>query len=221
MQWSPGFSSTGKSPLGSGRVATRIWSVPVCAKARFSPRTRAWRCPINESPIRHGGGPFQNRCRHSSGDNPILNDVDESIRSCKQAVRRRFGRAFFGWSGSRNERIARHSSHWRSAPAVVFGSNRRVRSLLRERRSCAGRRRHERRRALRRPASKKRQGTKSREVWRRLCSERYGDLIFAPAVIVGAMPAPGDLDGCARGSLEGCNGHLGRGVDRIDGRSAR
>jgi hypothetical protein len=43
--------------------------------------------------------------------------------------------------------------------------------------------------ALRRPASKKRQGTKSREVWRRLGSERYGDLIFALAMKVGAMLA--------------------------------
>jgi hypothetical protein len=39
------------------------------------------------------------------------------------------------------------------------------------------------------PASKKRQGTKSREVWRWLCRERYGDLIFAPALMV---------DGCGR-----------------------
>ena len=74
---------------------------------------------------------------------------------------------------------------------------------------------------FRRPASKKRQGTKSREVWRRLCCEGYGDLIFAPAMMVGAMPAPGDLHGCAQGSLAGCNGHLGGRVDRIDGRSAR
>jgi hypothetical protein len=43
-----------------------------------------------------------------------------------------------------------------------------------------GRRHHERRHALRRPASKKRQGTKSREVWGRVGSQRYGDLIFAP-----------------------------------------
>jgi hypothetical protein len=58
-----------------------------------------------------------------------------------------------------------------------------------------GRRHDERHLALGRPASKKRQGTKSREVWRRLCRERYGDLIFAPAVMVGAMPAPGELHG--------------------------
>jgi hypothetical protein len=75
--------------------------------------------------------------------------------------------------------------------------------------------------ALGRPASKKRQGTKSREVWRWLSSEHYGDLIFAPAAMVGAMSAPGDLHRCAQGSLEACNGYLGRPVDRIDGRSAR
>jgi hypothetical protein len=59
----------------------------------------------------------------------------------------------------------------------------------------------ERRVVLRRPASKKRQGTKSREVSRRLCRERYGDLIFALAVMVGAMLASGDLHGRAEGSL--------------------
>ena len=84
-----------------------------------------------------------------------------------------------------------------------------------------GRRHDEGFNAVGRPASKKRQGTKSREVWRRLCRERYGDLIFALAVMVGAMPAPGDLDGCAQGSLEACNGYFGRRADRIDGRSAR
>jgi len=52
--------------------------------------------------------------------------------------------------------------------------------------------------ALRRPASKKRQGTKSREVGHRLSSERYGDLILTPAVMVGAMLVQGDLDGCVR-----------------------
>ena len=84
-----------------------------------------------------------------------------------------------------------------------------------------GRRHDERRLALRRAASKKRQGTKSREVGRRLGSERYGDLIFAPAMTVGAMLAQGDLDGCVQGSLEECNGHLGGRMDRINGRSAR
>jgi hypothetical protein len=75
--------------------------------------------------------------------------------------------------------------------------------------------------ALWRPASKKRQGTKSREVWRRLCRQRFGDLIFASAVMVGAMPESGDLHGCVQGSLEACNGHPGRRVDPIDGGSAR
>ena len=32
------------------------------------------------------------------------------------------GASFFGSSGSQNERIARYSGHWRSVPAVVFGS---------------------------------------------------------------------------------------------------
>src|SRR5271166_4768854 len=49
-----------------------------------------------------------------------------------------------------------------------------------------GRRHHERRLALRRPASKKRQGTKSREVGWRLGSERYGDLMLAASSLVGA-----------------------------------
>ena len=83
-----------------------------------------------------------------------------------------------------------------------------------------GRRHDETPLTLRRPASKKRQGTKSREVWRRLCRERYGDLIFAPAMMVGAMPAPGDLHGCGQGSLEACSGYVGRRVDRVIGRSA-
>ena len=84
-----------------------------------------------------------------------------------------------------------------------------------------GRRDDERRLALRRPASKKRQGTKSREVWRRLGSERYGDLTFAPAMMVGAKLAPGDLDGCGGGTWKRAMGSLGGRVDRINGRSAR
>jgi len=73
--------------------------------------------------------------------------------------------------------------------------------------------------ALGRPASKKRQGTKSREVGYRLSSERYGDLTLAAAVM-GAMLAQCDLDGYARGRLEERNGHLGSRVDGINGRSA-
>jgi hypothetical protein len=59
-----------------------------------------------------------------------------------------------------------------------------------------------RRLALMRPASKKRQGTKPREVGHRLSRERYGDLILIPAMMVGAMLAQGDLDGGAPGILE-------------------
>ena len=60
-----------------------------------------------------------------------------------------------------------------------------------------------------RPAAEKRQGTKSREVGHRLSSERYGDLVLARAVMVDAMLAQDDLDGCS--------GRLGRGMDRING----
>jgi hypothetical protein len=43
-------------------------------------------------------------------------------------------------------------------------------------------------RTLREPASKKRQGTKSREVGHRLGSGRYGDLMPAPMSRMGGMP---------------------------------
>ncbi len=71
---------------------------------------------------------------------------------------------------------------------------------------------------LGRPASKKRQGTKSREVWGRVGSQRYGDLIFAPIMTVGAKLAPGDLDRVWRG-LEARNGDRGGGVKGMSGRS--
>ena len=63
-----------------------------------------------------------------------------------------------------------------------------------------GRRHDERRLALGRPASKKDQGTKSREVWGRVGSQRYGDLLFASIMTVGAKLAPGDLDRVRKGS---------------------
>ena len=66
--------------------------------------------------------------------------------------------------------------------------------------SEGGSRRHdERRLALRRPASKKRQGTKSREVGQRLGSERYGDLRLAPSSLVGATLGRRDLHACTQG----------------------
>src|SRR5271166_3930324 len=56
-----------------------------------------------------------------------------------------------------------------------------------------GRRHDGRRLALRRPASKKRQGTKSRDVGERLGSEGYGDLMLAPRSLAGATLGRGDL----------------------------
>ena len=81
-----------------------------------------------------------------------------------------------------------------------------------------GRRHHEGRLLLRRPASKKRQGTKSREVWGRVGSQRYGDLLFASIMTVGAKLAPGDLDRVRKGSWKR-NGDLGGGVKGMSGRS--
>ena len=55
-------------------------------------------------------------------------------------------------------------------------------------------------------ASKKRQGTKSREVGHRLGSEGYGDLMSAPTFMV-----PGsDRDVCGQARWGACNGHLGK-----------
>ena len=62
-----------------------------------------------------------------------------------------------------------------------------------------GRRQHERRLALRRPASKKRQGTKSREAWERLGGERYGDFRLAPSSLGGATLGRRCLDACTQG----------------------
>ena len=53
----------------------------------------------------------------------------------------------------------------------TYGS---VRGAVGNNRPYRERRHEEASLALRRPASKKRQGTKSREVWRRLCREPMG-----------------------------------------------
>ena len=69
------------------------------------------------------------------------------------------------------------------------------------------------------PASKKRQGTKSREVWHRLGSGRYGDLIRAPTSAVNVTQGGWDLqvdaqvtprahDGQLSAGSECANGHL-------------
>jgi hypothetical protein len=56
-----------------------------------------------------------------------------------------------------------------------------------------GRRHDELFHALWRLASKKRQGTKSREIGHRRCNGRYGDLMAAPLSMVGATRARGDV----------------------------
>jgi hypothetical protein len=68
-------------------------------------------------------------------------------------------------------------------------------------------------------ASKKRQGTKSREVGHRLGSERYGDLMSVPSLMVGATLAGSDRD-VWTGEGGARNGHLGKRSERISGRSA-
>jgi hypothetical protein len=75
--------------------------------------------------------------------------------------------------------------------------------------------------ALWRPASKKRQGTKWREVWHWRCCGRYGDLIAAPGWWVDVTPT-----GCGRrisplARLEAYNKHLSKRLSRIKERAAR
>jgi hypothetical protein len=83
-----------------------------------------------------------------------------------------------------------------------------------------GRRQHETLGMLSWPASKKRQGTKSREVGRRRCSGRYGDLMAALSSMVDVtLPECGRRITAAR--LEACNGHLGKRSERINERVLR
>ena len=51
-------------------------------------------------------------------------------------------------------------------------------------------------------ASKKRQGTKSRDFGERLGSEGYGDLMLAPSSLAGATLGRGDLDAWTQGGRE-------------------
>src|SRR5260370_9657017 len=76
-----------------------------------------------------------------------------------------------------------------------------------------GRRDEEPFHALWRPASKKRQGTKSREVGHRWCNGRYGDLMAAPSSRVDVTPT-----GCGRriwalARLPAVNRHLAKHSD--------
>ena len=68
-------------------------------------------------------------------------------------------------------------------------------------------------------ASKKRQGTKSREVGHRLGSERYGDLMSAPRLMAGAtlLGSDGDVWTGEVGSLQWASRKRS---ERISGRSA-
>jgi hypothetical protein len=84
-----------------------------------------------------------------------------------------------------------------------------------------GRRHDEPFHALWRPASKKRQGTKSREVWHWRCCGRYGDLIAAPGWRVDVTPT-----GCGQrirplARLEAYNGPRSKRLKRIKERTAR
>jgi len=83
-----------------------------------------------------------------------------------------------------------------------------------------GRRHDEPFHALRRPASKKRECTKSREVWHWRCSGRYGDLMAAPSWRVDVTPT-----GCGRpisplARLEAYR-HPGERLERINVRTVR
>ena len=79
-----------------------------------------------------------------------------------------------------------------------------------------GRRHDEAIHALRRPASEKRQCTKSRECGTRQCSECYGDRMLVAISMVDAAPARGDVH--AQVSPGECNGHLGGHTEFINGR---
>jgi hypothetical protein len=75
--------------------------------------------------------------------------------------------------------------------------------------------------ALWRPASKKRLGTKSREVWNWRRSGRYGDLMVAPSRRVDVTPTGCGRRICTLARLEACNRHLGKRLERIKERTAR
>src|SRR5229473_6617169 len=84
-----------------------------------------------------------------------------------------------------------------------------------------GRRHDEPFHALWRPASKKRQGTKSREVGHRRCSGRYGDLMAAPSWKVDVTPTGCGRRICTLARLEAYNWHLGKRSERINEHTVR
>src|ERR1700722_17828535 len=75
--------------------------------------------------------------------------------------------------------------------------------------------------ALWRPASKKRQGTKSREVWHWRCCERYVDLIAAPGWRMGVRPTGCGRRISPRARLEAYSRPFSKRLKRIKERTAR
>ena len=73
---------------------------------------------------------------------------------------------------------------------------------------------------LNRPASKKRQGTKSREVGHRGCSECYEDLMPARTLMIDVALAEFGLRVCTYGNSGKCNRRLGERSERTDARCA-
>jgi hypothetical protein len=69
------------------------------------------------------------------------------------------------------------------------------------------------------PASKKRQGTKSREVWHRLGSGRYGDLIRPPTLVVNVTQGGWDLRMDVQTMPRAHDGHLSPGLECANGHS--
>ena len=74
-------------------------------------------------------------------------------------------------------------------------------------------------RTLNWPASKKRQGTKSREVGHWPGSGRYEDLMRAPSSMIEVRLTGFELFVCRYGRSTGCREPLGRCSERIDARS--
>jgi hypothetical protein len=66
-----------------------------------------------------------------------------------------------------------------------------------------------------RPATEKRQGTKSREIGQERCSGRYGDLMLAPASMTGTTVAREELGVRPRASGGACNEEFGRVWERM------
>jgi hypothetical protein len=73
--------------------------------------------------------------------------------------------------------------------------------------------------ALWRPASKKRQGTKSREVAHWRCNGRYGDLMAAPSSRVDVTSTGCGRRICTQARLEAWNRHFGKRSERINERT--